>query len=339
MVIGAKFLSEDLPYFIELLAEVVSQTKFTSMPHKFKLLQRLTRGQGHELDEEVLPNVKLAQKALLGRTTDLAINSAHGVAFHRGLGQPLHPSSSTPLTKYLNHDLLRLFASTAYAKNNFAVVANGADSSEFSKWMKEFFSDASSQPLEGAPEIKTTQTKYHGGEERIAHDSGNTMILAFPGSSSFTGGFWKPEIAVLASLLGGETNVKWSSGFSLLAKATEVSPGAHITTTNATYSDAGLLYVTLTGNAQGIRFASEEAVKKIKNVAAGEITNEDFKKAIAAAKFKALDAGQSLNIGIEATGAGLVGGGKPYQIDEVGKSIEKVSESQLKTVRIEFILF
>ncbi|KAI4148891.1 MAG: hypothetical protein LQ340_004889 [Diploschistes diacapsis] len=316
VVIGAKFLSDDLPYFTELLAEVVSRTKFTR----------------YELNEEVLPNLKLAQKALLGRTTELAISSAHGVAFHRGLGEPLHPTSSTPLTKYLNASWLKQFASAAYAKNNFAVVANGAEASVFSKWMKEFFSDIQDQTIEGTPEIKTVQSKYYGGEERIAHDSGNTMILGFPGSSSFTGGFWKPEIAVLASLLGGETSIKWSPGFSLLSKATEAFPRAHISTTNAIYSDAGLLYVALTGNANDVRSAAVEAVKKIKSVAAGEISNEDFKKAIAAAKFGALDAGQNLNVGLEATGAGLVHDGQPLQIDEVGKSIERVSESQLKKI-------
>ena len=288
---------------------------------------------GHELDEEVLPNMKLSQKATLGRTTDLAINSAHGLAFHRGLGEPLHPTSSSPLTKYLNVESLKEFSTAAYAKSNIALVANGADASEVSKWVKEFFSDISSQPVQGAPEITATQTKYYGGEERIAHDSGNTMILAFPGSSSFTGKFWKPEIAVLASLLGGESSIKWSPGFSLLARATEAFPGAHISTKNATYSDAGLLYVTLAGNAREVRSAAGEVVKKVKGVAAGEVSSEDFKKAVATAKFLALDAGQNLDIGLEATGAGLIQGGKAHQIDEVGKSIDSVSESKLKSVR------
>ena len=283
-----------------------------------------------------MPNIKLSQKAMLGRPTDLAINSAHGLAFHRGLGTPLHPSSSTPLSKYLNHLWIGGYASAAYTKSNFAVVANGAEAAETAKWMKEFFSDVPSKALEGVPALESSQTKYHGGEERIAHDGGNTMVLAFPGSSSFTGKFWKPEMAVLASLLGGATTIKWSPGFSLLSKATETFPGARVSTTNATYSDAGLLYVTLTGNAVDVRGAGAEAVKKIKSVAAGEISNEEFKKAIATAKFDALDAGQNLNIGLLATGAGLVNGDKAYQIDEVGKSIEKVSESQLKTVRTMF---
>ena len=269
----------------------------------------------------------------------MAINSAHGLAFHRGLGTPLHPSSSTPITKYLNEDWLRQFASAAFAKSNFAVVANGASHSEFSKWMKEFFSDFPSQRIQGVPEIKAEQSKYYGGEERIAHDSGNNMVLAFPGSSSFTGGFWKPEIPVLAALLGGESSIKWSPGFSLLSKATDAFPGAHISTSSLTYSDAGLLAVRLSGKPKDIKLASQEVVKTIQNVAAGSISQEDFKKAVATAKFQALELGQNISAGIELTGAGLVQGGKAHQIDEVGKSIESVTETKLKTVRFHLIPF
>ena len=33
LVVGAKFLRDDLPYFVELLAEVASMTKYTSMEY------------------------------------------------------------------------------------------------------------------------------------------------------------------------------------------------------------------------------------------------------------------------------------------------------------------
>ena len=276
----------------------------------------------------------MEQKALLENSNELAVNSAHGLAFHRGLGSPLHPTSSTPLTKYLNQSYLRQFASVAFAKPNFAAVANGASHSDFSKWVKEFFSEVPSKGMDGVPNITSSQTKYYGGEERIAHDAGNTMVLAFPGSSSFTGGFWKPEIAVLAALLGGESSIKWSPGFSLLSKATAGLSGTRISTASAVYSDAGLLCVSISGNSKGMRSASQEVVKIIKSVAKGEISKEDFKKAVATAKFKALDSGQDNMAGLELTGAGLVHGGKAHQIDEVGKSIESVSEAQLKTVSV-----
>lgn len=284
------------------------------------------------MQEEVIPVIKLAQKATLGSTTELAVNSAHGVAFHRGLGNPLHPTSSAPISKYLQEDYLAEYSKTAYAKSNFAVVANGASHADLSKWVGEFFTESSPSSSTSIPPIDNSPSKYYGGEERIAHDSGNSMILAFPGSASFTAGSYKPEMSVLAALLGGESTIKWSPGFSLLSKATAAHPGAHITTVHSSYSDAGLLYISLTGNARDIRNASQEVVKILKSVAAGSISKEDIKKAVASAKFKTLESGQSVGTGLELTGAGLVQGGKAFQLDEVSKKIDGVTEDQVKMV-------
>jgi ubiquinol-cytochrome c reductase core subunit 2 len=259
---------------------------------------------------------------------ELALSSAHGVAFHRGLGTPLHLTSSSPITKYLDPETIWSYSQTAYAGSNIAVVANGVEHAELTKWVKEFFTDLH----KGGAATKPQQTKYHGGEERIAHDGGNAVVLGFPGSSSFTGGFWKPEIAVLAALLGGESSIKWSPGFSLLSKATEAYPGANVSTISKSYSDAGLLCVSLTGKAEAIRDASKEVVSTIKKVSTGDISKEDFQKAVATAKFRTLAAGQETTAGIEATGSGLIGGGKAHQFDEVAKSIQGVSENQLKSV-------
>lgn len=287
---------------------------------------------GHQFQEEVLPNIKLFQKATLARTADLAMNSAHSVAFHRGLGTPLHPLSSSPFTKYLSETSIYEFSLAAYAKNNFAVVANGASHEELTKWVGQFFNDCPPQPPSQSPQINTSQTKYYGGEERIAHDSGNNVVLAFPGSGSVTGGFFKPEISVLATLLGGQTTIKWSPGFSLLSKATEDYPGVHISTTHHTYSDAGLLCISMSGNPGQIRDAGSAVVRALKSVAAGEASKDDIKKAVATAKFQALESGQQISTGIELTGAGLVQGGKAFQIDEIGKSIGGVREDQVKKV-------
>ena len=289
--------------------------------------------EGHEFREEVLPTIKLAQKALLSKTKELALSSAHGVAFHRGLGTPLHPTSSTPLSKYLHEDSIADFADAAYAKSNIAVVANGASHSELSKWVGRFFGGAPSTAPSSSPKLESPPSTYYGGEERIAHDSGNAMVIAFPGSSSFTAGSsYKPEISVLASLLGGQSSIKWSPGFSLLARGAALHPSAHVATTHSAYSDAGLLAVTLTGAASDIRGASGEVVKALRSVAAGETSKEDLKKAIALAKFRALDAGQDITAGLELTGAGLVQGGKAFQMDEVAKGVDGVTPDQLKKV-------
>lgn len=263
----------------------------------------------------------------------MAINSAYGVAFHRGLGTALHPTSSTPITKYLHDESLEKFSKVAYARPNFAVVANGANRIDLAKWM-HLFGDTSRSVPPDLPQLYTVPSKYYGGEERIAHDSGNNMVIAFPGSSAFTGGAYKPEVSVLAALLGGESTIKWSKGFSLLSKIAASHPHAHITTTHSAYSDAGLLTISISGNAEHIKGASGEVVKTLKAIASGRVNQEDIKKAIAAAKLKALDAGPSIAAGLELTGAGLIQGGKAFQIDDVGKSISGVTEDQVQKVSI-----
>ncbi|KAL9106917.1 MAG: hypothetical protein Q9227_008103 [Pyrenula ochraceoflavens] len=311
LVLRAKFLKEDLPYFTELLAEVVSRTRYTP----------------YELDEDVVRVMRTAQKKILASPLKLAINSVHGIAFHRGLGTPQYPVSTTPFTKYLDSESIASYASSAYAKPNIAVVANGADHDDFGKWVQEFFKEF---PAAGA-KLESSPTKYYGGEERIAHGSSNAMILGFPGSSSFTSGSsYKPEMSVLAALLGGESSIKWSSGFSLLSKAAADVQHAHVSTQNASYSDAGLFYVAINGEADEVSKTARNVVAALKKVAAGDISSEDIAKAVALAKFNALEAGQQTDAGIEATGIGLITGGRPHQMDEVAKSIEQVKDAKVK---------
>ena len=272
--------------------------------------------------------MKLAQRGLLGSPVSLAVNSLHSVAFHRGLGEPLYGTSSVPQISYLDAEDIAKFSERVFVKDNIAVVANGASHSELSKWVGEFFQDTKSGSKMSGP-----ASKYYGGEERIAHGSGNVYVVGFAGSSSFTAGStYKPEIAVLAALLGGESTIKWSPGFSLLAKSADSFPGVHVSTQHAAYSDAGLLYITFTGNAAQIAKASKDAVATLKKVASGEVAEEDIRKATALAKFRALESGEQTQVGLEATGNGLIEGGKALQIDEIGSSIEKISADKVKSV-------
>ena len=276
--------------------------------------------------------IQFAHKRFLASPLDMAINSAHSLAFHRGLGNPTASSSSHPYTKYLEADTIEWFSQVAYAKPNFALVANGAEHSELNKWTNEFFGNVRDSPIEPLT-VGTEQTKYYGGEERIAHDKANAVVIAFPGSSSFTGKFYKPEIAVLGSLLGGQSSIKWSSGFSLLGNA-KASPGTQVKTTSAIYSDAGLLYTAITGNAEYVAQTAKTTVELIQKIAAGDIPQELFQKAKAAAKFKELEYGQDITAGIEYTGSGLVNSNQAYQIDEVAKAIDGVTEEAVKSVSL-----
>jgi ubiquinol-cytochrome c reductase core subunit 2 len=284
----------------------------------------------HVYNEEVLPLIHFAHQRFVQSPIEMAINSAHSIAFHRGLGSSTASASQTPYTKYLDAETIEHFSKTAYAKSNFAVVANGADHGEFSKWVGQFFDDVPATPLQQLSQ-GTEPSKYHGGEERLAHDGGNAMVIAFPGSSSFTGQFYKPEIAVLGSLLGGQSAVKWSPGFTILGQAKATST-TQVKTTSAIYSDAGLLYTSITGSAHAVAETAKAAVEAIKKIAAGEISSEQISKAKAAAKFKELENGQDIRAGLQLSGNGLVNNSKAYQIDEVAKAIDGVSEEAVKSV-------
>ncbi|KAK0612860.1 ubiquinol-cytochrome C reductase complex CORE protein 2 precursor [Bombardia bombarda] len=306
LVVQASFLREDLPYFTELLAEVISQTRYTT----------------HEFNEEV-ENVIHAKQAKIGAVA-IALDAAHSVAFHTGLGAPLYPTANTPVASYLNENSVADFADAAYSKANIAVVADGASQAGLAKWIPSF----KAVPATSAEGLSNTAaSKYHGGEQRIAKTGTNAFVLAFPGSSL---GDAKPETAVLVGLLGGESSIKWSPGFTLLSKATAAAPGAHAHAANFAYSDAGLLTIQISGGAAAVRKAAEESVKALKSVAEGTVSKEDLVKAIAKAKFDLLSGSETGGVGIVHAGANLVHGGKPLQVAETVKALESVTADQLK---------
>jgi ubiquinol-cytochrome c reductase core subunit 2 len=287
----------------------------------------------HELKEVVSKLLKYQQQIFHSNPETVAVDAAHGVAFHRGLGASITPSQTSPFEKYISGDALAQFAQSAYAKSNIALVASGPNSAELNKWVGQFFKGTSTGNASGKYNVLPSQaSKYYGGEQRIASKTGNSVVIAFPGSSAFGTAGYKAEASVLAALLGGESTIKWTPGFSLLSQATKSFNHLRVSTQNNAYSDAGLFTVTLTGAADQVSAASKNVVDALKKAAAGEVASEDIKKAVSLAKFRALESVQTLETGLEATGSGLVHGNKPYQINEIAQALEKVTEQQVKEV-------
>lgn len=307
LVLQANFLREDLPYFTELLAEVISETRFTT----------------HEFHEEVEGIIRYKQSQV--DAAAIALDAAHSVAFHTGLGTPLYPTPSTPVGSYLNEENVAGFAQAAYTKSNIAVVADGASQAALSKWIEPFFK---SVRAEDEHKLDGSASKYHGGETRIARTGSNAMVIAFPGASL---GANQPEIAVLVGLLGGESNIKWSPGFSLLSKAVTSAPGARAHAANFAYSDAGLFTIQISGSSVDVRKAAEESVKALKSIADGGVAQEDVVKAIAKARFNLLSMSETSGAGLVHAGANLISGGQPMQVAERLKALESVTGDKLKT--------
>lgn len=283
----------------------------------------------HEFHEDIERIIHLKQAKWAGDAPGLALDAAHAVAFHNGLGASLYPTPSTPVHSYLNESSVAAFAEAAYNKPNIVVVADGATQAGLSKWVEPFFKAVPASPS-GQLSLNTSASKYYGGEQRVAHIGQNTLVIAFPGTAL---GANKPETDVLIALLGGESSIKWSPGFSLLSKAAAAAPGAQAHARNIAYSDAGLLAIQITGPASAVRKAAEESVKALKSVVDGPVSKEDLTKAIAKAKFDILSASELSGVGLVATGTNVLHGGKPFQVAEAVKAVESVTAEKLKTVR------
>lgn len=285
-------------------------------------------GLAHEFHEEVERVLHLRQAANTSNVAAIALDNAHAVAFHTGLGAPIATYSAVPAQKYLNEEYVASYADAVYTKPNIAIVADGANGETLTRWVNQFFKDVPATSQSGQS-LKTEASKYFGGEQRAANPAGNSIVIAFPGSDANGS---KPEIAVLASLLGNQPSVKWSPGFSFLSKAAAATPGLSASASSITYSDAGLLAIQLTGAAASVRKGAEDAVKALKAIAEGSVSKEDVSKAIANAKFEALDKAQLRDSSILLAGNGLVNGGKPLDITTISKSFDAVSADKLKIV-------
>ena len=221
-----------------------------------------------------------------------------------------------------------------YSKSNIAIVADGASAESLSKWVPQFFDSVPAKAQSGQS-LESQASKYYGGEQRLSSKAGNAMVIAFPGSSYNE---VKPEIAVLAALIGGKSTIGRTPGYSLLSKATYGTVGLSASSSNISYSDAGLLAVQLSGPAAAVRKAAQETVTALQGVASGSATKEDVTKAIANAKFSALDAASLSGASLQLAGSGLVTTGKPFDLTALASAIDGVTADKLKTVRFLLIL-
>jgi ubiquinol-cytochrome c reductase core subunit 2 len=238
---------------------------------------------------------------------------------------------STPLGKYVSGDKVKAFASSAYGKSNVAVVASGASSSDLTKWVGEFFTSGSAGSVLSGPGA----TKYFGGESRIPlGGSTSSIVIAFPGSSAYASGSnaYKPEVSVLATLLGGHSSIKWSPGFNLLSKVAAAHPGVSISTTAPSYSDSGLLAITIEGPATSVAKAAKEAVAALKSVASGDVSKELLTKAVALSKFDTLEASETSEAQLLNTGISLLTGGKTLEVADVVKQVGSVSSQAVSKI-------
>ncbi|KAE9388463.1 LuxS/MPP-like metallohydrolase [Gymnopus androsaceus JB14] len=227
----AEFLrGDECKYFVDVLTSFVTSSRYTR----------------HELSEVASTNEGFQ-----------AVEAAHALAFHSGLGSSL----------------------MAPPHNNITVLGTGIDQATLSRLVEKSLSKIST-----ALQLSSSASSYFGGETRLqAHGGPQTMFIGFGSPGAPT-----PEIAALSAYLSPAPSVKWLQ--STLPIAAAIPEGTTVKVVHLPYSDAllfGLLIQGPTGAA--VKEAGIAAVQALKTAASG-LKAEDLKKAVAKAKFAAASA-------------------------------------------------
>lgn len=227
----------------------------------------------------------------------------------------------------MSAESISTFAKNLYIKPSLAIVGSGHNTADLGKWINQFFpnlgTSAQRGPFAPQPHIKAG---YFGGDVRVPSTAGNAFTIAFPGSGRLGALSYNPAFPVLAELLGGSSNVKWSNGTSMFSTVKEDTPGnVNISTANYEYSDAGLFTITLTGPAPSIRLAGRPIVETIQSVIEKGATQDSIKKAIANAKYRLVESYDAKAIGHD-----LLYKGEITPLTKLLDALDNVTEEHIK---------
>ncbi|KAF9579148.1 ubiquinol-cytochrome c reductase core subunit 1 [Lunasporangiospora selenospora] len=257
----AECLKEDVPYFVEVFGNIVSETKYAE--HEF-----------HGVATSVAADCSAAE----GSPEVAVVEALHTAAFRNGLGNSLY---AAPYSDISTEDL-KQFAADNFVANRIALVATGVSQEKLKELANSSFADIASGSA-----VKTSAAKYFGGDARLAsHSEQGHVAVAFEGAAAGTQEFYTAQ--VLRALLGGDHFIKWStSGASpLAAVASQTGKDVKVSAFNFGYSDAGLFGIYAQAEHQEVAQVAKSAVDSLK-AAAKAVSAEDFKRALSQAKYEA----------------------------------------------------
>ncbi|KAG1381867.1 hypothetical protein G6F61_002770 [Rhizopus arrhizus] len=297
LVYAAEFLKGDAELFAEILSDVITKQKYQE--HEFIDVKSQTASES----VNAFANSEIS-----------AFEAAHQLAFRTGLGNSVFAKASNQVS----NATVKAFAQQQFTQGNVALVGTGIEHEQLVNLAEQFLnlSTGSSGQLSGS--------QYFGGEARLEGHS-NEYVLAFEGAAANSAEF--AALQVLRHALGGELNIKHTVGSGLLAQAAS-KVNAHIKAFNIGYSDAGLFGVQISGAQTGVAVAA--AAEQLK--AAKNLSNEDFARGVAQAKFAATASFETRLDRLQTLGAQAFRGSKYSAADAVA-ALEKVSASDVAKVK------
>ncbi|KAK9739190.1 ubiquinol-cytochrome c reductase core subunit 1, partial [Basidiobolus ranarum] len=185
LVYSAEFLSQDLPYFVQLLSDVISQTNFA----KYEYL-------------DVKKFVQEQAKQSLSNPEIKVFEALHSVAFRNGLGNSLYSKAGSKAT----YEDLMQFVNQSYVGSNISVVGTGVEKEQLDGLVQQHFGK-----LDQGVKAKSASSKYYGGESRLEFSGEHgALALAFEGAPLSSSEYLR--LQVLRYIIGAEKTAKWGTG-------------------------------------------------------------------------------------------------------------------------------
>lgn len=298
-------------FFVELLGDVLTSSRFVA----------------HEFKETVVPSLRSEYESVSSSPSTFGFDILTQTAYRqRGLGGSLYGS---PASQIRHRDVVD-FARAAFSKSNVSVVGTGIDSQKLASLVSKNFAEV---PRESAGALSAGPATYYGGEQRVAFENDAHSDSASAHHGHFFLGFQGgngPEYAVLKSLLGGESSVKWSAGLSPLSQISAKVPGASAQAFNLAFSDSGVVGAYITAPTATLPDVAKEVGNAFKSAASG-VSSEDLQRAVAKAKFEAASSLENKELARQAAGASLLASDKVTTLEDTYKALDGVKVDAVRS--------
>ncbi|KAG1173338.1 hypothetical protein G6F70_005826 [Rhizopus microsporus] len=299
LVYAAEFLKGDAELFAEILSDVITKQKYQE--HEFVDVRNQTASES----TNAFANAEIA-----------ALEAAHSLAFRNGLGNSVFAKANN----HVNNATVKAYAQQLFAQGNVALVGTGIEHDALVNLAEKYLN------LPSGSGAQLNASKYYGGEARLEGHN-NNYILAFEGAAADSAEF--AALQVLRHALGGELTVKHTTGAGLFAQANaRFGQDTQIKAFNLGYSDAGLFGVQVSGAQAGAAVAA--AAEQLK--AAKNLSNEDFARGVAQAKFAATAGYETRLDRLQTLGAQAFRDAKYSTAAESVAALEKVSAADVAKV-------
>ncbi|OZJ02027.1 hypothetical protein BZG36_04949 [Bifiguratus adelaidae] len=214
LIISSEFLKSDLPYFVDLLHDVVANTKY----------------QAHELIE--IAHHVHNETAYAKSTPGIAsLEAAHQLAFHKGLGHSLFASS----TSHVNVDTVKNYAKSVFplsTRGTLPLLEAAFHMTNSQRWLKPTFNSPRDPLLQ--PKRRNIMAAKRESSPLPANLISFSLSKAPRGTVRNT-----PPLKCFATC--------WVGTSILSQTAAKFSHGTEITAFNLGYSDAGLFGIQVSG--------------------------------------------------------------------------------------------